>query len=344
MSPRPSGRRRTCVVTGAAGFIGSHLCERLCAEGWTVIGIDRRPLTDVSSLAAEPRFAFLHDDIGGAAAVQALSHASVVFHLAAKTGVRGTNELAYAYDNVDRTERLLNACWEARVGRLIYASSSSVYGAVGAGRQREDDPMAPANPYGRSKLQAERLCRASSIFSVVLRFFTVYGPRQRPDMAFARFIEAALSGEAAPMYGGGSSARDFTFVQDAVDACMLAACSGARDYAYNISGGRSVRLSDAVSLIEHELGLSVPLAAFRSTVVETDRTCADLALASAHLGYSPNTALRDGLRAQIAASPLVRLTGRLGRSGGHGVAVSRRDEEPVAGGAPSEDLIGDMAG
>lgn len=103
MSPRPSGRRRTCVVTGAAGFIGSHLCERLCADGWKVIGIDRRPLTDVSSLAAEPRFDFIHDDVVGTEAVTALRHASVLFHLAARTGVRGTDELAYVRDNVDRT-------------------------------------------------------------------------------------------------------------------------------------------------------------------------------------------------------------------------------------------------
>lgn len=182
-----------------------------------------------------------------------------------------------------------------------------MYGAVGAGHQREDSAMAPVNPYGRSKLHAERLCRASSVVTVVLRFFTVYGPRQRPDMAFARFIAAALSGEAAPIYAGGNSARDFTFVQDAVDACMLAARSGARGHAYNISGGRSVQLADAVSLIEAELGLPVPLRAFRSTVVEADRTCADLSLASAHLGYSPSVALRDGLRAQIKASRLLHL-------------------------------------
>jgi nucleoside-diphosphate-sugar epimerase len=306
MSPRAS-RRRTCVVTGAAGFIGSHLCERLCADGWTVIGIDCRPPTDVSSLAAEPRFALIHDDVVGAAAVAALPHAGALFHLAARTGVRGTDEIVYVRDNVDRTKRLLSACWEAQVGRFIYASSSSVYGAVGAGRQREDSAMAPVNPYGRSKLQAEWLCRASSLFTVALRFFTVYGPRQRPDMAFARFIAAALTGEAAPLHGGGS-ARDFTFVEDAVEGCMLAARSGARGYAYNISGGHSVQLADAVSLIEAELGLPVPLTAFPSTVVEANRTCADLTLASAHLGYSPAVALLDGMRAQLEASRLLHLT------------------------------------
>lgn len=258
------------------------------------------------SLETDHRFSYVQDDVGGVESTAALDKTSVVFHLAARTGVRGTDELAYKRVSVDRTEHLLRACGDAGVGRFVYASSSSVYGAVANGCQREDSTLIPANAYGRSKLRAEQLCRASSMRTVALRFFTVYGPRQRPEMGFARFITAALTGDVAPLYSTGSVARDFTYVQDAVNGCVLAAAYGVPNYAYNIAGGRSVRLAEAISLIEAELGLPVPLAPSPSAVAEAERTRADLSLASKHLGYSPRVSIREGLRAQIAAADRTR--------------------------------------
>ena len=306
----PQGRHY--VVTGAAGFIGSHLCERLIADGHWVVGVDSfteyysdaLKRDNLRELLSEPRFQLLETDLAEFAWDQLLPWADGVFHLAGQPGVRpswGDGFASYTRDNVLVTQRLLEALMRHPVP-AVQASSSSVYGRQERERLAEGTPMTPASPYGMSKMSCEHLARIYAdqhdTKMVSLRYFTVYGPRQRPDMAFTRFINAGLAQEPVHLLGSGKQTRDFTFVADIVDATVKA--MGAPSPVYNIGGGTPASIRRVVRLIGEALGQ--PLAAERRPVAEGDvtHTWADTTLARSELQWRPRTKLIDGLAAQIA--------------------------------------------
>src|SRR5437773_1755926 len=215
-----------CLVTGVAGFIGSHLAQALVAQGDEVVGVDsltpyyerRRKETHLRQAADSGPFQFLELDLQDISLTGLLRGTEVVFHQAGQPGVRsswGTGFADYARNNVTVTQRLLEASENAGVGRFVYASSSSVYGNAPRLPTTESDPCRPFSPYGVSKLAAENLCTAYAdngrVETVSLRYFTVYGPRQRPDMAFSRFISMALGGDTLPLHAGGEQVRDFPY-------------------------------------------------------------------------------------------------------------------------------------
>jgi len=224
------------VVTGAAGFIGSHVCEALVARGHDVVGIDSfsdyydvaQKRDNLSALSGDRRFQLIEGSLSALDLGPLLEGASVVFHLAAQAGVRkswGAEFERYIEDNIRATQRLCEAM-KGRTARLVYSSSSSVYGQTARLPMCEDHPTRPLSPYGVTKLAAEALCLLyganHGLPVACLRYFTVYGPRQRPDMAFHRFIRAALRGEPIEVYGSGTQTRDFTFIADAVAANLAA--------------------------------------------------------------------------------------------------------------------------
>jgi nucleoside-diphosphate-sugar epimerase len=317
------------VVTGCAGFIGSHLSEALLALGCQVTGVDS--LTDyydpaqkrdnLAGCLADPRFTFLERDLNDLALVEVLAGARVCFHLAAQAGVRASwgAEFAHYLDwNVLATQRLLEACRHPDVAndliRLVYSSSSSVYGDQPRYPVTERDLPRPLSPYGVSKLAAEHLCMLySESFTVPttsLRYFTVYGPRQRPDMAFRKFLEAALDGHTFAIYGDGRQTRDFTFVADAVRANLLGAVAPQTALVVNIGGGARISLHDALDALGEALARAAPgrtIALQEEAAARGDvrHTAADCSEAQRLLGWRPQVDLTRGL-AQMAAWTVAR--------------------------------------
>lgn len=301
------------MVTGCAGFIGSHLAESLVAAGVEVVGLDcftdyyarSRKESNLERLRDASRFELHELDLGSAPLAEHLEGVDTVFHLAAQPGVRGSfgdGFGRYLQNNVLATQRLLEAAAEAGVGRFVYASSSSVYGDVEEYPTGERCGRRPRSPYGLTKLAMEELvatyCRHSAMSAVGLRYFTVYGPRQRPDMAFCRFLEAIRDGRPIRLLGDGSQIRDFTYVDDAV-ACTIAAARSGTEPVYNIGGGTQIRLLDAIRVIEALLGRRVVVERRPDARGDVRRTCADPARAARDLGFSPSTALPEGLGRQI---------------------------------------------
>jgi nucleoside-diphosphate-sugar epimerase len=302
------------LVTGCAGFIGSHLCERLLAEGHSVTGVDA--LTDfydpqlkrrnLAPLLASERFRFVHREVSDTEE-SLWQDAEVIFHLAARPGVRtswGPEFEIYVRYNILSTQYLLEcASRSPALKRMVIASSSSIYGNTPAERVPEDQPKNPISPYGVTKLAAEHLCWAyaaqSGVPVVALRLFTVYGPRQRPDMAFQRLIHAALTRSKFVLYGDGEQRRDFTYVQDVVEAFLLAANSSAAGQAFNIAGGGIVSMNEAVSLVEHLAGVKIDVERVRPQTGDVWHTGADLSKSWDILGYTPQVNLREGLKAQV---------------------------------------------
>jgi nucleoside-diphosphate-sugar epimerase len=307
------GLSRCVVVTGAAGFIGSNLVDSLLAEGHSVVGLDRRsPHEDVQAAVnlvgalPQPAFTFVHADISTDDIADVMTGAEVVFHLAAVPGVRaswGQRFEQYAATNLLGTRRVLEACRQAGIRRLVFASSSSVYGPA-EGPSRETDPTAPISPYGVTKLAGEHLCHAYAVrgdvgLSVVaLRYFTVYGPRQRPDMAISRILSAALFGRKVTLYGDGTQRREFTFVGDAVAATMAAADLDVPWAVVNVGGGSSVTLIDVIRLAHEVTGQPVPLTAVEPQPGDVPATAADLSVARSLLRYRPECPLRTGMQLQ----------------------------------------------
>jgi UDP-glucuronate 4-epimerase len=292
------------AVTGAAGFIGSHLAERLIADGHDVVGIDcfspnysrGQKERNLAGLADDRRFVLVEDDMCAPSVARALRGCEAVMHVAALPGVRTADGEGLWHTNVLGTARLLDSLREAGVPRVILASSSSIYGDSGR-PVREEDPPAPGSPYARTKLAAELICQSSHLEAVVLRYFTVYGERQRPDMAFAAFIAAALGDGVARLTDGGEHVRRFTYVRDVVDATVRAldAPAGA---VYNVAGPDAVTVASALRLIEGLLGRPVPVHPRPAHEGEALSTNADLSRAGRDLGWQPRVALAEGLRRQ----------------------------------------------
>jgi UDP-glucuronate 4-epimerase len=299
-------------VTGAAGFLGSHVCERLLAGGHEVLGVDAftrfysRELKEanVAGLRRAPGFELAECNLLGAPGLpDALRGLDVVCHLAGRPGVRRGSPAVYEAGNVRTTEAVMAAAGRCGVRRVLLASSSSVYGPA-AGRVSEDHPLHPLSHYGRSKRRAERvarrLARRHGIELVILRYFTVYGPRQRPDMAFARFMAAAVAGEPMPVLGDGRQVRDFTYVGDAAAATALAVSRGVPGRIYNVAGGRPATLEYAFAALGEHLGRTPVLERRPADGRDPRSTAADLSRARADLGWAPRTTLEAGLRRQAA--------------------------------------------
>ena len=301
------------LVTGAAGFIGSHLCERLVSDGWSVTGIDsftdyydpRRKRENISGLAASKGFTLVEEDLNSCSLAAHLDGASCVFHLAAQAGVRrswGAEFSHYIDSNILATQKLLEAMKDTGIP-IVYSSSSSVYGDTRDLPMREEHVTSPVSPYGATKLSAEHLCELYrvnfGVRYVALRYFTVYGPRQRPDMAFSRFINAALGSGEIDVYGDGNQTMDFTFVLDAVEANVLASRYGGEEKIFNIGGGSRSSVLDVIEIIRRETGGDPPVRFMEKARGDVVDTWADTSKAAAELGFAPAIGLEEGLRREI---------------------------------------------
>lgn len=304
---------RTSLVTGAAGFIGSHLCEALLREGRQVIGIDVFDPTydraikerNIRAALADPRFALHELDLATTAINDLMDSVTDVFHLAARPGVRASwaDFDAYVHANVTATKRLFDAC-VGRDVRVVYASSSSVYGDAPALPVTEGNALQPVSPYGATKVTTEVIAGAyghsHGVDTVGLRYFTVYGPRQRPDMGIARFIEAGDRGDDIPVYGDGQQLRDFTYVGDVVQATLLAAERGTAGSVYNVASGDPHPLLDVLDQLALAMDRQLTLRFDPVQVGDVRDTWASIKRARRELGYTPGTSLRDGLAAEVA--------------------------------------------
>jgi nucleoside-diphosphate-sugar epimerase len=303
------------VVTGAAGFIGSHLTESLLADGYDVLGIDAfvdfypraAKERNLENARAHDRFRLVEGQLQDLSLPECLAGADEVYHLAAQAGVRsswGQEFSGYTEHNVLATQRLLEAAREAGVKRLVYASSSSVYGDAPPLPLREDAACQPVSPYGVTKLAAEHLChlykKSYDLPAVSLRYFTVYGPRQRPDMAFHRFLAACRDRKPVHLYGDGEQTRDFTFVADIVRATRAAAQTGQPGRSYNVGGGERVSLNAVLKTIGEVTGR--PLEILREPAQKGDMrdTFADTSAAGRDLGFRSTVPLREGLAREWA--------------------------------------------
>jgi UDP-glucose 4-epimerase len=301
------------LVTGAAGFIGSTLAERLCSEGAEVVGLDcftdyyPRAIKEqnLAGLQTHSRFHFVESSIQRANLPALLAGCTHLFHLAAQAGVRkswGRDFGVYTVNNIEATQILLEACVGRPLDRVVYASSSSVYGDAVALPMREDALPQPVSPYGVTKLAAEQLCHLyfvnHAVPTISLRYFTVYGPRQRPDMGFYRFLRATLEGEPITLFGDGEQTRDFTFVGDAVAATVAAAQRGVPGRVYNIGGGSHVSLNTVRELIGRICGRPPEVTTDRAQQGDMRHTYADTSRARMELGFRPTVTLEEGLTAQ----------------------------------------------
>lgn len=302
------------VITGAAGFIGSHLAERLVADGWWVTGVDSfSPFyatadkeANLAALVGERRFDLIRADVAQTSLSRLLADRPLVVHLAAQPGVLGsfgTGFNQYLQDNLLATQRLFEAAATAGCSRVVYASSSSVYGDAEAYPCFEDStPTRPRSPYGVTKQACEKLAEVYAgmgLPTVGMRFFTVYGPRQRPDMAIRRLCEAATGGPRFLLRGDGTQVRDFTHVDDAVDAVARALTAERPDPVLNIGGGEQASLLDVIRQLGMMTGAPVPLERHAVQIGDVRRTAGDTGKARASLGWQPTVTLHDGLRTEL---------------------------------------------
>ncbi len=301
-----------CVVTGAAGFIGSHLVEALLRRGDTVRGIDsfvpyysaEVKQRNQAAAARHPRYEFFPIDLRTDNLAEVIRDADVIFHLAAMPGLVAswTQMDLYVACNVTATQRLLEAVtrYRPRLHRLIYASTSSVYGLYASGD--ESLPTRPVSPYGVTKLAGEHLCQAyaeaSRLPLTVLRYFSVYGPRQRPDMGYHRFIQAMLGDEEITITGDGKQVRGNTFVSDAVEA-TLRAVDAIPGETFNVGGGETASVWDIISRIEAILGKKARIRMGPARPGDQRYTGADTSKIRRHLGWEPKVGLDEGLKRQI---------------------------------------------
>ncbi len=309
--------KKTCLVTGAAGFIGSHLSRRLLKEGCRVIGMDcftdyyKREIKEgnVKDLLENPLFELVDGDLVNIEE-SGLEKEEIqwIFHQAAQAGVRaswGVEFTHYTHHNVLGTQRLLEWSRRLKPEKFVYASSSSVYGDTGKLPMHEEDLPCPLSPYGVTKLAAEHLCNLYyqnfAVPTVSLRYFTVYGPGQRPDMAFHRFMQAILAGEELIIYGSGEQTRDFTFVGDIVEANVLAArTENLEGRVYNIGGGSRISVNGVLEIIGRLAGRGVKARHEPIQAGDPPHTYADNSRAKAELDFSPQTRLEEGLSIMLS--------------------------------------------
>lgn len=311
-----------CLVTGGAGFIGSHLSEALVAEGHDVVALDS--FTDyydpalkrenLKSLGSEPRFSLIEADLLDVALAPLLAESKYVFHLAAQPGVRaswGVSFQPYVDRNILATQRLIEACaGNPGIKRFVFSSSSSIYGDAETFPTEETATPKPVSPYGVTKLAGEHLAYAyfknHKVPVVGLRYFTIYGPRQRPDMAFTRFIRAGLTGGELVIYGDGRQSRDFTYVSDAVEANMRAAFGGDATSGemtgemINVGAGRVTGLKKVLELVEGLCGKPLAIRHEEEQKGDVTMTCAGAAKMEKLLGFTPRVPLEVGLARQVS--------------------------------------------
>ncbi|HST88737.1 MAG TPA: NAD-dependent epimerase/dehydratase family protein, partial [Ktedonobacterales bacterium] len=293
----------------------SHLSERLLSDGYEVVGIDcftdyyAREIkeSNVARLREEPRFTLLEMDLSSAPVEGLLEGIDEVYHLAAQAGVRGSfgdSFELYVRNNVQATQRLLEQAARTPVEAFVYASSSSVYGNAAVSPTPEDAPRQPISPYGMTKVATEEIAavyhRNHGVPAVGLRYFTAYGPRQRPDMAFNRFIRSALAGKPIAILGDGMQVRDFTYVDDVVEGTRAASARGKAGSVYNIGGAEEVSANQVIALLQDIIGKEAIVQHGPARLGEQSRALADMRLAREQLGFVPATSLRQGLEAQVA--------------------------------------------
>lgn len=301
------------IVTGAAGFIGSHLSERLLTDGHEVVGVDsfteyydrRIKERNLAHVLARPSFQFVEADLEQADLGEMLDGCDVVYHLAGQPGVRaswGDDFRVYLERNLWATQRLLEAVRDLPIHKFVFASSSSVYGDAERYPTVETDLPRPISPYGVTKLAGERLClaygRSCGVPVMAMRYFTVYGPRQRPDMAFSKFLSAIYDGREISVYGDGKQTRDFTYVSDAVEATAQAGYGDAVGEVLNIGGGSRVTLIEVFAMLEHVTGVAPRLQFIERQPGDVRDTAADVTRARELIGYRPEVSLVEGLRRQ----------------------------------------------
>lgn len=302
------------LVTGVAGFIGSHVAEALLERGDSVTGVDcfldyyPRPVKErnLSGPRNFASFSFVEADLATADLEPLVDGCDAVIHLAAQAGVRaswGQDFRIYVDSNIHATQRLLEACSRPSPPRFVYSSSSSIYGDAPDLPTVETTLPRPISPYGVSKLAAEHLCRlytqAAGVPTISLRYFTVYGPRQRPDMAFHRFLRAQLQGEELQLFDDGEQTRDFTFVGDAVAANVLSIENGAPGGVYNIGGGSRVSVNDVLKIIGELTGREPAVRRHDKQRGDVRDTHAAADAAREQLLWTPKTTLREGLAAEL---------------------------------------------
>jgi UDP-glucuronate 4-epimerase len=302
---------RTILVTGAAGFIGSHAAERLTAEGYRVVGVDNfsdfydrswkeNNLKSIKGgIDVEELDITNGDDI---AKLVRLVRPEAILHLAAMAGVRPSIEQPayYAKVNVEGTTHLLQSAVRSGVGKFVFASSSSVYGNISKVPFSEEDPVAePISPYAATKRAGELICytfwHLYKLPVFCLRFFTVYGPRQRPDLAIHKFTRLISSGKPVPFFGDGSTSRDYTFVDDIVDGIYRSVTKCDRYRCYNLGGSHPITLNELIAEIEKAVGKKAILDRKPAQPGDVERTFADLTRSKSELGYEPKTSISEGL-------------------------------------------------
>lgn len=302
------------VITGAAGFIGSHLTETCLERGWQVTAVDclttyyspAQKARNAEAFAHHSRCKYLERDLLDLDLRALLQDVDVVFHLAAQAGVRaswGQQFDTYTQLNVTTLQRLLEAARAApALKRFVFASSSSVYGDAEQLPTSEANHLRPISPYGATKALGENLCylyyRAYDVPTVSLRYFSVYGPRQRPDMGFHRLIEAALSGVSFPLNGDGTQTRDFTYVADIVEGTLLAAAGALPGSVLNLGGGARISMNDVLSLVRETFPW-LTVERRPQGIGDAKDTAADITRAMTMIGYQPKWLLPSGLQSQI---------------------------------------------
>lgn len=302
------------LVTGVAGFIGSHLAERLVELGFEVVGIDcfteyyskKVKENNIRNIIDSPRFLIIRKNLLDVELKDILDDCDYVFHLAAQAGVReswGEDFSIYTRNNVLATQKLLEACKDIKIKKFVYASSSSIYGDAPALLMKEDDNLRPISPYGVTKLAGEHLCyvywKNFAVPTVSLRYFTVYGPRQRPDMAFHKFIKAILEDDAISIYGDGKQTRDFTFISDLVNANILAMKTGHGGEVFNIGGGSNTSVNETIKILEKAIKKEARVRYIEKQRGDVEHTYADISKAERLLGYEPKIGIKKGMREEI---------------------------------------------
>jgi len=299
-----------CIITGAAGFIGSHVTRRLLKENNRVLGIDDFQdfypkwikEKNIALLLRHKNFEFIPENINSLDLDLLIKNYDCILHFAAQAGVRsswGENFSIYTRNNIETTQKLLESAKKNKLQKFIYASSSSVYGNCPELPMKENSPLHPHSPYGVTKLAAENLCtlyhRNYGVPAVSLRFFTVYGPGQRPDMAFHRFFTAASQGKKITVYGDGTQTRDFTYIDDIVEANFSALHSGKPGEIYNLGGGNNIILKEIFPVIEKICQKKISIDHIEKQHGDVNHTLADITKAEKDLNFFPQISLEEGL-------------------------------------------------